>query len=124
MWENKLKKNTATNKVTAYPPTSSTGQYACLEGWPELQTRDSTRMRMVLATGRSHQIRAQSAFHGHPVIGDTKYGGSGAERMLLHAWQITFPHPMTTEIITITAPLPEDFLTFERSQCFKPSKDD
>ncbi len=74
-------------------------------------------------TGRTHQLRAQMAAIGHPVIGDGKYGGSGQEnlgdgwgaqlgggvsrKLHLHARSIGFVHPVTGKRVEITAPLPE-----------------
>jgi 23S rRNA pseudouridine955/2504/2580 synthase len=45
-----------------------------------------------IETGRTHQIRSQAAFHGHPLAGDRKYGGSFlSEGFLLHALSLEFP---------------------------------
>lgn len=66
-------------------------------------------------TGRMHQIRAHLAHVGAPIVGDERYGGAltfqgaAAPRTLLHAYELTFPHP-DGEMRTIRAPLPEDFL--------------
>ncbi|MDR1618076.1 MAG: RluA family pseudouridine synthase [Treponema sp.] len=43
-----------------------------------------------IATGRTHQIRAQAALRGHPLAGDRKYGGHGKE-FFLHAWTLEIP---------------------------------
>ncbi len=64
-------------------------------------------------TGRTHQIRLHMAHVGHPVIGDTLYGGSkvrldGINRQMLHAWKLSIPHPVSGEIMTFCAPLPRD----------------
>ena len=66
-------------------------------------------------TGRTHQLRVHMAFHGHPMVGDTMYGGRILEvgefrfaRQALHAYEITFEHPGTRQMMTLTAPLPPD----------------
>jgi len=56
-------------------------------------------------TGRTHQIRAQAAEHGFPILGDTRYGGGPAARLFLHAAEITFTHPGTRKMVTFRAPL-------------------
>jgi 23S rRNA pseudouridine1911/1915/1917 synthase len=62
-------------------------------------------------TGRTHQLRVHLSYLGHPIIGDTVYGGAPFSRMLLHAaaLEITLP---SGERKTFTAPLPEEFSTF------------
>jgi len=63
-----------------------------------------------LHTGRHHQIRCQLANIGCPIKGDLKYGaprGNPDGSISLHAHTITFEHPVTHEVITITAPSPE-----------------
>ena len=80
-------------------------------------------------TGRLHQIRAHLAYLGHPVVGDKLYVGAGeaymkavrrelgradldalgADRQLLHAWKISFEHPVTGKRLSIEAPVPADF---------------
>jgi 23S rRNA pseudouridine1911/1915/1917 synthase len=81
-------------------------------------------------TGRLHQIRVHLAHLGHPVLGDKLYNGKGelylkavrktldeadlaklgAPRQMLHAHRLRLPHPKTEQELSITAPLPEDFM--------------
>ncbi len=60
-------------------------------------------------TGRTHQIRAHMRYIGHPVHGDTKYGGSEAHRMMLHAWQLRIDHPSHGAAMEFCAPVPNGF---------------
>jgi 23S rRNA pseudouridine1911/1915/1917 synthase len=74
-----------------------------------------TQVRCWLETGRTHQIRVHLTAIGHAVVGDEVYGRRrsfpGVERPLLHAQQLSFPHPGSGELQTFTAPLPKDFAT-------------
>jgi len=56
-----------------------------------------------IATGRTHQIRAQAAARGHPLAGDKKYGGQGKGGFFLHAWKLEFLE------YSIEAPVPDAF---------------
>jgi 23S rRNA pseudouridine1911/1915/1917 synthase len=65
-----------------------------------------------LETGRTHQIRVHMASTGHPLVGDTLYGGKcldGAERQMLHARALSFDDFSTGERVSFQAPLPDDF---------------
>lgn len=59
-------------------------------------------------TGRRHQIRAQLALHGCPVLGDVKYGAPGPARraIALHAWRLAVRHPVGGAPLVFEAPLP------------------
>jgi 23S rRNA pseudouridine1911/1915/1917 synthase len=69
-------------------------------------------IELELDTGRTHQIRVHMAHLGHPLLGDDLYGGNMdyIERQALHAFRLSFKHPMTGENLVITAPPPADFL--------------
>ncbi len=61
-------------------------------------------------TGRTHQIRVHCKYIGHPVLGDKKYGGKKATRLMLHAEKISFKHPKNDRIITIKTDPPREVL--------------
>jgi len=75
------------------------------------------------STGRKHQIRAQLAALGHPIVGDIKYGSSekvfSGRAIFLHALKITLPHPTKREPFTFRAPLP-DYWPLKRGQARGP----
>jgi len=55
-------------------------------------------------TGKTHQIRVHAAASGFPILGDTVYGGTPADRVCLHAGQLVFRHPATSEEVTFEVP--------------------
>jgi 23S rRNA pseudouridine1911/1915/1917 synthase len=63
-------------------------------------------------TGRKNQIRVHLSDIGCPIVGDWKYGASKdyIRRIRLHAYSLSFPHPVKGEIITVNSPMPKDFL--------------
>jgi 23S rRNA pseudouridine1911/1915/1917 synthase len=66
-----------------------------------------------LETGRTHQIRAHFAAIGHPLTGDSTYGGAvryGLERQFLHAHRLAFQHPRSGERLCFESPLPADLV--------------
>lgn len=64
-----------------------------------------TKLEIELETGRYHQIRAQLGAIGSPIVGDSKYGGSGSgETIALHHYLMEIPHPTTGRTITIVCP--------------------
>jgi 23S rRNA pseudouridine1911/1915/1917 synthase len=94
----------------------------------EFETLESLRyvalLRCRLRTGRTHQIRVHLKSIGHPIVGDPLYSGpqwrgipdkllqkalASFDRQALHASLIRFPHPRTGQMMTVEAPLPDDF---------------
>jgi 23S rRNA pseudouridine1911/1915/1917 synthase len=68
-------------------------------------------LRVVLDTGRTHQIRVHMAAIGHPVCGDPQYGTAGEyglTRQFLHAARLAFEHPVTGVEVDVRSELPED----------------
>lgn len=78
-------------------------------------------LRIMLETGRTHQIRVHMRAIGHPICGDRTYGGGrrfGLERQFLHAARVSFEHPVTGLIVDVSSPLPadlQDALTLART---------
>ena len=80
-----------------------------------------TLLALKLETGRTHQIRLHMASIGHPLLGDTVYGGGGTKfekqqgsllvGQTLHAYRLTLTHPRTGEVMTFASPLPAYFET-------------
>lgn len=66
-------------------------------------------------TGRTHQIRAHLAYLGHPVAGDLEFPGLKAPRLMLHAYRLSFVHPLTGKDAEFTADPPSDFTKFWKS---------
>ena len=71
-----------------------------------------TYIRCRLETGRTHQIRVHMAHNGHPLLGDTVYGGrrdKGLQTQCLHARGLKFIHPRTGEPVELWSELPDWF---------------
>ncbi|RME65620.1 MAG: RluA family pseudouridine synthase [Nitrospirae bacterium] len=87
--------------------------------WQVLERfKDATMLKVVLKTGRTHQIRVHFSAMGHPVLGDCIYGRKTyikfgkqkirVPRQMLHAQSLGFVHPITGKKIHFETPLPED----------------
>lgn len=99
-----------------------TGQHAGDRNKPKPAEKFSL-IKLSPKTGRTHQLRVHLSHIGFPIVGDTMYGGKTVEtldgsfhfeRQALHAFQITFIHPITLKSMTLGAPLREDILNLYR----------
>ncbi|MGK5087210.1 RluA family pseudouridine synthase [Bdellovibrionota bacterium FG-2] len=112
-WEHKLLKDERTNQVRVFHKNHSLGKIAVMNALPEkfstLRNLPITLARFQLETGRSHQIRAQCAFEGHPIVGDRKYKSTADfPRTALHSCELEFPHPMSGELMKYEVEMPGD----------------
>lgn len=78
--------------------------------------KSATYLDVHLLTGRTHQIRVHMHSIGHPLLGDRIYAPNiktsvHIPRLMLHAHTLSFTHPISGERMTLTAPLPEKFLS-------------
>jgi 23S rRNA pseudouridine1911/1915/1917 synthase len=103
--------------------TASRRGKAALTRWKVLERFGAfTLLEAKIETGRTHQIRVHLSALGHPVVGDSVYGGSKRivestalratlkklSRQALHAGRLSFAHPITGKGMTFESPLPED----------------
>lgn len=92
-------------------------QHAGKEARTDITCWDTTSAHCLvhckLHTGRTHQIRVHMLSLGHPLVADALYGGAPAgdmQRQALHAFRLSFVHPVTAEVLELAAEPPEDFL--------------
>jgi len=103
LWQDNLvrdrekKKTFLSNSPSAKTAITKVRPLACNNG--------NTLIQAEIATGRTHQIRAQAAAHGYPLAGDVKYAGKKEQKagFFLHAWKLEFLE------YKIQAPLPKCF---------------
>lgn len=86
------------------------GERAVTEYYPIKSDGCSTLVRFNLQTGRTHQIRVHMEHIGHPLLGDSLYGGDCTKinRQALHCKDIYFVHPITEKQMHISCDFPED----------------
>lgn len=113
-WRDRLIRDRNSAKTTVTQDQDGDGQDAETSVFPLTVRSGYSLILATLHTGRTHQIRAQAAFHGHPLVGDRKYGGGFQPGgLLLHAYILEFPLNQGTkgrglpEIVK--APVPDAF---------------
>ena len=80
--------------------------YCVLE---KIKSKHQTLVSCKLETGRTHQIRVHMSSIGHPLVGDTLYGGkddSRLNRQALHAYKLEFIQPLTKEKLSVASKIP------------------
>jgi 23S rRNA pseudouridine1911/1915/1917 synthase len=106
-----LVKDEQKNRTTAYTRETPGGQRSELSYKIVGRSEGNFLLEVTPVTGRSHQIRAQLARAGSPILGDMKYGGretGEATAVALHARHLEFIHPVKQELVAITAELPQN----------------
>lgn len=109
--ENFISKDEDKNIVTVIDK-EKPGYKASYLDYRALASKDGlTMVEVKLGTGRSHQIRAQMAHSGYPLIGDQKYGDKDkrCKDIALEAYKLSFEHPVKRELITFEAPIPSGY---------------
>lgn len=120
-----LKKNSVNNMVYLCPQGTDGAKFASLEYRVIAEEKGLALTEINLHTGRSHQIRVQTAGIGHPVYGDMRYGGDKAQKgkLALFAYSLSFKHPVTGERMRFLAEPPEGEIpwkAFDLSAAVKP----
>jgi len=108
-----LLKNEKQNRSVAYDKEIAHSKKATLN-YKLIASSDNYHLLEIdLLSGRHHQIRAQLNAIGSPIKGDVKYGfrrGNPDRSIHLHAWKVSFKHPVSGELETVVAPIPDESL--------------
>jgi 23S rRNA pseudouridine1911/1915/1917 synthase len=115
-WIDRLEKDRRINRSRILAEGNSDGKEARVAFRVLERSGGVTKLELRPETGRSHQLRAQLAGRGFPIVGDSKYGAKsrivasdGRGRIALHARELTFMHPTRGEAIAVVAPVPADW---------------
>lgn len=96
--------------MKTYRTADDRGDYAVTHYHVEEKGENYSLMRIDLETGRTHQIRVHFAYLGTPLYGDRMYGKEDERicHQALHCENVVFNHPVTDELISCTAEMPEE----------------
>ena len=103
-------------RATVFPRETPTAKRSELSYEVIYSLEKKSLLEVSLSTGRFHQIRAQMAFIGHPILCDVKYGAPEPlpnQEIALYAHKLVFSHPISNEEITLTAPEPKTWEQFK-----------
>ena len=100
-----------TKTLLTYSSNDKTGKYAKTLYNPINSNNKYTLLDINIITGRKNQIRVHMQDIAHPIVGDKKYGSNinPLNRMCLHAYYLSFTHPITKENIIIEDKMPKEF---------------
>lgn len=132
-WQEKIQKSSDTKKgfhtvnVTGKDSDSKEAKDSLTEVFPiaygHYEGKDVTLAKFIIHTGRTHQIRATSAFHGYPLLGDDAYRGgkiNSTRDFYLHAYSLEFTEtPRFNLPQKIICPLDSDFVEFLNKSLIK-----
>lgn len=110
--ENRITSYLKENKNNlVYSTKDPSGEYAITNYKVTNESNEFSMLKVNIETGRKNQIRVHMQDLGHPIVGDDKYGftKNPLKRLGLHASCLEFMHPVTKELITIKAPIPNIF---------------
>jgi 23S rRNA pseudouridine1911/1915/1917 synthase len=85
------------------------GKYSESRFWVRKRFSDKTLLELEPVTGRTNQLRIHCELLGHPIIGDVRRGGREFNRICLHAFKLSFPHPVLGERMEFQNDLPDGF---------------
>jgi 23S rRNA pseudouridine1911/1915/1917 synthase len=118
-WEDYIRKAPGTPRAEVLSPGLPQARLAVLHYRVLSAGRWGSWLEIRLETGRTHQVRVQAASRGHPLLGDAQYGSQipfgpqyddvRLRAIALHARILEFKHPMTKEMVSITAPVDENW---------------
>src|SRR5262249_43261778 len=109
--KNYLGKISTTSKRALYGAVDSGGALAETFFRVLAEYTRGIRIEAIPKTGRTHQIRVHLSEYGLPILGDDLYGPENrlAPRLMLHAAQLIFRHPISKREVCVNSPLPGDF---------------
>jgi 23S rRNA pseudouridine1911/1915/1917 synthase len=120
-WVDRLEKDREVNRSRVVEEGKLAGKEARVAFRVLERAGGATKLELRPHTGRSHQLRAQLASRGLPILGDSKYraktrvlASDGRGRIALHARELAFRHPTRGEVIEVVAPVPADWPELSR----------
>lgn len=110
------KENSIIERCVSSSGNPSVTHYEVIEEM-EINNIKFSKVKCILETGRTHQIRVHMSYINHPLLGDDLYGGSTnlINRQALHSYKICFVHPITKQFVNYEAPLPEDIFLLQNN---------